>query len=1064
MTETVTLSYTSMLADLPASLPAELGLTPEQLTALAQQLDQGATPVYLTRYRPDLLPGAVSLTQIRRLLERLNARADLTGRRERIIETIRRQGQLTENLLTTLTGINDRIQLEDYYLPYRPKRKSLSQQAIDAGLLPFAEQILSEPVNPVAALGHPETAPVTQLDNIGTDQDNQSRPDEPASEQNGSAASEVQTDASVITEPAMAEGAVTETPDTENAGTETAGAETPAIETPADDQSDSSDVAQSLSSPDIQSVTTDSATGPESEQASEPQGDAVTQSAQQDQADPSPVTHVDAAGLPDESASPDSATPEPVVAQTTSAQAPETKAQPDSPATSPMSSDPADGRFWHESYPDPASQLAGIQHILLARWLRQPELIAAVRERFGRQVFVRSVLAHNNKPKQAARYREFHDFREALDQVRTGQMLALLTGQREGLLTVTLEGDEDAVLQLLNERLGTDQVAPAERRQFLMDTVKQLWQNHLRAHIEKTLLSGPQQAADRQALRLVSEQIQQRLNLSGAGQRVVMAIHPSVRMGSRVAVIGRQGEVLAHHVIYPLPPRDEKEAALTELASLCREHGVELIAVGNSPACRELMQLVAQLQKANPDLSLARLLVNEQGANTYAGSEAAATELPDLEPPTRVAVWIGRYVQQPLAELSRLETRGLLGDLALPEIMPAMLDRAVAQGFRDLIVQTGVDVNRAPASLLALVPGLDRNLGQQIVNYRQDHGPFTSREALQQVPRLGNVTFEQAAPFLMITDQAPLDQTAIHPQHYALVQRIAEQLGLAIPALLADSSQLAQLDPASLTDEQTPLPVVEAVIQLLRQPPADPRPPFRTAQFRQDITDASQLQPGEVIEGMIVNTMSFGAFVDIGLPQDGLVHISELSDQFVSDVSQLVKPGQIVQARVLEMDGSNNRVALSLKGLLPQTQKPREPRPSRSERSPRSRGERPRQDSAHQNSARQESTRQDNNAPQDNAAQAVQPDTANRPARPQREGGERRNRPPADRAGTSRRDSRPGRDNRDNPRHDSNHPSRPPRQERTDSNPATAPENLRQPKLGSLGALLQQAGLKRPSN
>ena len=851
MTEPVTLSYTNMLADLSDALSAELGLTAEQLQAIATQFDQGATPIYLTRYRPDLLPAHVAPHQLRRLLERLNERADLLNRRERIIENIRRQGKLTEELLQTISQLQDRVTLEDYYLPYRPKRKSPSQQAIDAGLEPFADRLLQETVEPDALLA-----------------------------------------------------------------------------------------------------------------VSNEQG--------------------------------------------------ETSA------------------FWHESYPDTASQLSGIESILLQRWLRQPELLAAVRERFGQQVFVRSRLAHENKPKQAARYREFHDWREALNQVRTGQMLALLTGQREGLLTVELEGDDIGVIELLQNQLQLNEIEPAARREFLTQAVSRLWQQHIRPHVEKTLLAEPQQAADRQALRLVTEQAQQRLMVGAAGARVVMGIHPSARMGSRVAVVGPQGDVLANTVIYPLPPREEREAAITELADLCRTHHVELIAVGNAPACRDILQLVADMQRQHSDLTVNRLLVNEQGGNTYAGSEAAAVDLPDLEPPSRVAIWLARQVQDPLAELARLETRALLGDLPLPEVAPNVLDRTVADVFRELISRIGVDVNTAPAALLAYVPGLDRNIAQQLVSYRTEQGPFASREALKEVPRFGERTFEQAAPFLTLDGEQPLDRTLIHPQHYALVGQFAQALGLSTAELLAQSERLNDLSPDTIASFGQPDSVVRNVMRQLQDGIRDPRPAFKVAQFRTDVTDASALQAGDLIEGIVINTMPFGAFIDIGLPQDGLVHISELSDQFVNDVNQFVKPGQIVQARVLKLDAENNRLALSLKGLLPAPQRTTRDSTQQPDSRPGPRNPLP---------PRPEGQRR--------------PDARGQTATPEGERPSRQREPRRDGRPQDQRPSRPRSDRADRPEG-----TRPPRH---DNRPARtkAAEEIRATKVGSLGALLQQAGLKR---
>ena len=570
--------------------------------------------------------------------------------------------------------------------------------------------------------------------------------------------------------------------------------------------------------------------------------------------------------------------------------------------------------FSHENYPDVNSQLDAVQHILIDLWATRLELTDLLRKGFAESAQLVSRLAGEEKRDVGKKFRDYFEASEALSKVANHRLLAMLRGRQENVLTLKVDGEDEPRVAEIYADLALSDIEPAARRDFLQQTAQLLWQGKLRPHFEHSLLTEKRLAAEADAMVVFAENLRHLLLAAPAGGRCTLGVDPGVRTGVKLAVISDAGDVLTHSTIYPFAPRNDVEGSLVELERLCREYPVDLVAIGNGTASRETEALIGELAKKVPELKLTRVSVSEAGASVYSASELAAQELPELDVSIRGAVSIARRLQDPLAELVKIDPKSIGVGQYQHDVNQTGLARTLDAVVEDCVNAVGVDVNTASPALLSRIAGLNKNIAQQIADYRKDHGVFKDRQQLKKVPRLGERTFEQAAGFLRIqAGEQPLDASAVHPESYPLVEKILAALGKSIDQVLGKPDVLSSVDPQAFVDGTYGLPTVQDVIKELEKPGRDPRPEFRTAKFRDDIQKMEDLSENLVLEGVVTNVTNFGAFVDVGVHQDGLVHISELSSQFVNDPQKVVKPGQIVQVRVIGVDIERKRISLSLR-------------------------------------------------------------------------------------------------------------------------------------------------------
>lgn len=592
--------------------------------------------------------------------------------------------------------------------------------------------------------------------------------------------------------------------------------------------------------------------------------------------------------------------------------------------------------FSHERYPDLDSQLDAVGHILVDQWATDLELMENLRRRFAAEAQIVSRLAGEDKREVGKKFRDYFEAQESLAKIASHRLLALLRGRQENVLTLKVDGTNDAHVQAIKDKFSVSSVQPESRQALLAQTAELLWLGKLRPHFEHSLLTEKRLAAEAEAVSVFAENMRHLLLSAPAGGKITLGMDPGIRTGVKLAVVNASGDVLAHSVIYPFAPRNERVASLALLNKLCREHGVELIAIGNGTASRETDALVSDLFKAQTDLSITKVVVSEAGASVYSASELATAELPDLDVTIRGAVSIARRLQDPLAELVKIDPKSIGVGQYQHDVNQPTLARRLDAVVEDSVNAVGVDVNTASPALLSRIAGLNKNIAQQIADYRRENGAFATRDDLKKVPRLGAKTFEQAAGFLRVTNGTqPLDASSVHPEAYPLVERILASMSRSLDDVMGKAGGFDGFDPASVVDDKFGLPTVQDVIRELEKPGRDPRPEFKTVKFRNDVTETKDLVDGMVLEGVITNVTNFGAFVDIGVHQDGLVHISELSDQYVDDPHKFAKPGQIVTVRVMGTDSERKRISLSLR-LTPTERPAKAERPERAERSERS--------------------------------------------------------------------------------------------------------------------------------
>ncbi|MBX2809020.1 MAG: RNA-binding transcriptional accessory protein [Cellvibrionaceae bacterium] len=708
----------------------ELSVTLTQVKASIDLLDQGATVPFIARYRKEVT-GSLDDTQLRTLEERLRYLRELEERRASILKSIDEQGKLTPTLAQLLRDAVTKNQLEDLYLPYKPKRRTKGQIAIEAGLEPLAETLLNDPnLNPQQQAGHflnPEK-------NIHTEKD----------------------------------------------------------------------------------------------------------------------------------------------------------------------------------------ALDGAKFILMERFSEAAALLDKLRQFLHREAALcANVIA--GKEAEGQKFTDYFEFSEPLQKIPSHRALALFRGRNEGILSLNLglQQAADTASHPCEKMIAQHWEIHHRQRpadDWLAEVVRWCWRVKVLPHLETDLLSALRERAETDAIEVFSNNLKDLLLAAPAGQKATIGLDPGLRSGVKMAVLDSTGKVLDHGVIYPTAPQYRTAEAEATLIQLCRQHQVSLIAIGNGTASRETHKFTQDILRKHPDIKTQCIVVSEAGASVYSASEIAAREFPDLDVTLRGAISIARRLQDPLAELVKIEPKAIGVGQYQHDVSQVKLSRSLDAAVEDCVNTVGVEVNTASAALLAKVSGLNHSIANNIVAFRNQHGIFTRREQLKKVPRLGEKTYEQAIGFIRIANgDNPLDASAVHPESYHVVERISQASAQPLQQLIANTSVLRQLDPKSLVTDQVGLPTIIDILAELEKPGRDPRPAFKTASFKEGVDKISDLKPDMILEGTISNVTNFGAFVDIGVHQDGLVHISALSDTFVKDPRAIVKAGDIVKVKVMAIDIARKRIGLSMR-------------------------------------------------------------------------------------------------------------------------------------------------------
>jgi uncharacterized protein len=568
---------------------------------------------------------------------------------------------------------------------------------------------------------------------------------------------------------------------------------------------------------------------------------------------------------------------------------------------------------------DTKAALDGAMQILMERFAEDADLIGRLRDFVWENARLVSKVVEG-KADTGAKFSDYFDAAEPIAKIPSHRALALFRGQKEEVLTLALVMDEPEDRKTLNAaetmiaaKFGiSDQKRAADA--WLQDVVRWTWRVKAKLHIEIELMTKLRQAAEEEAVRVFAANLKDILMAAPAGGRPTIGLDPGIRTGVKVAVVAATGKVLETTTIYPHEPRRDWDQSIAVLAALAHRHKVELVAIGNGTASRETDRLVIDLQKRHPELKLAKIVVSEAGASVYSASEYASKELPDLDVSLRGAVSIARRLQDPLAELVKIDPKSIGVGQYQHDVNEFRLARALDAVIEDCVNAVGVEVNTASAKLLARVSGLGESLAQNVIAYRDQNGPFKTRQDLLSVSRLGPKAFEQCAGFLRISDgDDPLDSSSVHPEAYPVVRRILAYTKSEVKALIGDSKLLRSLKPEDFIDEQFGVPTVSDILKELEKPGRDPRPEFKTATFKDGVEEMTDLQPGMMLEGVVTNVTNFGAFVDIGVHQDGLVHVSALAERFVKDPREVVKSGDVVKVKVLEVDLKRKRISLTMR-------------------------------------------------------------------------------------------------------------------------------------------------------
>ena len=607
--------------------------------------------------------------------------------------------------------------------------------------------------------------------------------------------------------------------------------------------------------------------------------------------------------------------------------------------------------------PDAKAALDGARQILMEQFAEDAELLGQLREHLQTNGQLVAKVAEG-KEEAGAKFRDYFDYREPISAIPSHRGLALFRGRKEEILQLALKLPEELVelpapgapasatpsaptgpnsceRKIAAHFHIADQGRPADA--WLSQSARWTWQVKLAWQLEGELFSTLRESAEEEAIRVFALNLHDLLLAAPAGPRATMGLDPGLRTGVKVAVVDRTGKVVETATIYPHVPRNDWDGSLHILGAIAKKHNVDLISIGNGTASRETDKLAADLMKQHPELKLTRIVVSEAGASVYSASELASRELPGMDVSLRGAVSIARRLQDPLAELVKIDPKSIGVGQYQHDVSQTKLARSLDAVVEDCVNAVGVDVNTASPALLARISGLSASLAEAIVRHRDENGPFGSRESLKKVPRLGAKTFEQAAGFLRIAGgENPLDGSAVHPEAYPVVERILADLKRPFAELVGDTRSLKQVDAKRYTDEQFGLPTVQDILRELDKPGRDPRPEFKTATFQDGVEDLKDLTAGMLLEGVVTNVTNFGAFVDIGVHQDGLVHISMMSHKFIKDPREVVKAGDVVKVKVLEVDLQRRRIALTMKlDEAPARGRPEAPSASRGAPAPR---------------------------------------------------------------------------------------------------------------------------------
>ncbi|PRH76908.1 RNA-binding transcriptional accessory protein [Streptomyces solincola] len=566
---------------------------------------------------------------------------------------------------------------------------------------------------------------------------------------------------------------------------------------------------------------------------------------------------------------------------------------------------------------DPAAALEGARAILTERFSEDADLIGELRETmWGRGRLVAKV--RDGKEEAGAKFADYFDFAEGFTELPSHRILAMLRGEKEDVLDLVLEPEEPREGPSGYEGAVAARFGIAQRGRpgdaWLAETVRWAWRTRILVHLGIDLRTRLRTAAEDEAVRVFAANLRDLLLAAPAGTRATLGLDPGFRTGVKVAVVDATGKVVATDVIHPHVPANRWDEALAKLARLAKEHAVDLVAIGNGTASRETDKLAGELIARHPELNLTKVMVSEAGASVYSASAFASQELPDMDVSLRGAVSIARRLQDPLAELVKIDPRSIGVGQYQHDLSEVKLSRSLDAVVEDCVNGVGVDVNTASAPLLSRVSGISSGLAENIVAHRDANGPFRSRRALKDVARLGPKAYEQCAGFLRIRGgDDPLDASSVHPEAYPLVRAMGRKAGGEVAALIGNTSVLRSLRPDEFVDEKFGLPTVTDILRELEKPGRDPRPAFRTAAFKEGVEKIGDLASGMVLEGVVTNVAAFGAFVDVGVHQDGLVHVSAMSRTFVKDPREVVKPGDVVKVKVLDVDIPRKRISLTLR-------------------------------------------------------------------------------------------------------------------------------------------------------
>jgi protein Tex len=607
-----------------------------------------------------------------------------------------------------------------------------------------------------------------------------------------------------------------------------------------------------------------------------------------------------------------------------------------------------DDEQYKKVFSDVNGVLDGARAILMERFAEDAQLAGELRDFMKEDGVLISSLV-DGKDEEGAKYRDYFDNRDTFKNVPSHRVLAMLRGRNEGILQLNLDVDHDPQSKhpcesRIAKRFGIEhRDRPAD--DWLAKVVNWTWKVKLHMRLETELLTELRQRADLDAIQVFARNLQDLLLAAPAGQLATIGLDPGLRTGVKVAVIDATGQFVDQATIYPHAPKNQWDQSIATIVKLAQKYHVKLLAIGNGTASRETDKLCADLIKLHPELKLQKIMVSEAGASVYSASDLAAREFPDLDVTIRGAVSIARRLQDPLAELVKIDPKSIGVGQYQHDVSQYQLSKKLDEVVEDCVNKVGVEVNTASPALLRRVAGLSTSIAENIVDYRNKNGAFSNREQLKQVPRLGDKTFEQAAGFLRVHHgENPLDASAVHPESYPVVQRISITSNGDLSSLIGNEEKLRKIKAEDYIDDQFGLPTIMDILEELKKPGRDPRPEFRAATFKEGVEKLSDLEPGMILEGTVTNVTNFGAFVDVGVHQDGLVHISALAEKFVKDPHDIVKAGQIVSVKVIEVDEKRKRIALSMRladksesaGLADKDNKPSMKRPGRSKKTSKS--------------------------------------------------------------------------------------------------------------------------------